>query len=427
MISLLLLFLACLFFALRVPVSIAMALATLIAFVAAGIPLRVVASQMVFGVDSYALLAVPFFVYAGNVMNVGGITERIFTFARALFGWMTGGLAQVNVAASVIFAGMSGSALADLAGLGAVEMRAMRENGYPAGFSAGITLASCTIGPIVPPSIILVIYALATDTSVGRLFLAGIGAGLVIAACLMVHVYIHVKRTRAEWGRPERFSGARVRLTAREGLPAILAPVVILAALAFGVTTPSELGAVASLYALMVALWYRSMDWAKLWQALTSTVTTTAVIMLLFAVAGAMNFVIARERVAHEAAIWMAEAVTNPVLGILAINLFLVVIGMFLEGPIAILVIAPILIDVVAGYGMDPVTFGVMLSFNVLIGMITPPVGIGLFVGARVAGITPERTLRATMPFLVPLFVGLAIIAFVPAVTLWLPGLVMGP
>jgi tripartite ATP-independent transporter DctM subunit len=426
MVTLTMLAIALCLFMLRVPVSISMGIATVIGYLILPMPINVLATRMVDGVDGFALLAVPFFILAGNVMNFGGVTEKIFDFARAVFGWMRGGLAQVNIVASVIFAGMSGSALADLAGLGAVEMKAMKSNGYPVGFSAAVTLASCAIGPIIPPSIILVIYGLATNVSIGRLFLGGFLAGLIIAACLMVFVYVYMRVTGSEWAKPDPFVARKVISTGFFGLPALLAPVIILGSLVLGVTTPSELGSIATGYAVLVGLFYRKLSWARMGQALVQTVVMSAVIMYLFAIASAMNLIIARERVASDAADLMAAHVTSPVLGIILINLFLVVIGMFIEGPVAILIVSPILLEVVKQFGMDPVQFGIMLSFNLLIGMMTPPVGIGLFVGGKVAGIRPEQMLRAIVPFYLPLAAGLMIIAFVPAVTTWLPNLVFG-
>lgn len=411
-------------FLIRVPVSISLGIATLIGFSMLGVPPAVVPSRMIDGVDSFALLAVPFFILAGNLMNAGGVTEKIFAFARALVGWISGGLAQVNIVASVIFAGMSGSALADLAGLGAVEIRAMRQNGYPIGFSTAVTLSSCTIGPLIPPSIILVIYGLATNTSIGQLFLGGLIAGLAVALLLMIHVFLHARSTSADWATPEPFVLRDVVRTGIDGAPALFAPVVILGALVLGISTPSELGAIATVYAIITGLFYRRFTWRKIRHALVNTITMTGVIMYLFAIASAMNFVIARERVAHHAAEYMVQMTSSPIVGILLVNLFLLIVGMFLEGPVAILIIAPILLQVVTEYGMGPVQFGVMLSFNLLIGMITPPLGIGLFVGGKVAGIAPEAVFRATLPFFVPLIAGLAVISYVPFVTEWLPDLI---
>lgn len=424
MVSLTMLVVTFALFLIRVPVSISMGIGVLVGFYLLGIPSAVIPSIMIQGVDGFALLSVPFFILAGNLMNIGGVTERIFDFARAVVGWIAGGLAQVNILASVIFAGMSGSALADLAGLGAVEIRAMRANGYPIGFSAAVTLASCTIGPIIPPSIILVIYGLATNTSIGQLFLAGIGAGVAIALCLMLYVFLYVRIKKPDWGQPEPFVLREVLRTGRYGLPALLAPVVILGSLVMGISTPSELGSIATVYALIVGLLYRQVTWQKLKRAFINTVTMTSVIMYMFAIAQAMNFVITRERVAHEAAAYLATHVSSPVIGIMLVNAFLIVVGMFIEGPVAILVVAPILLPVVHAFGMGPVQFGLMLSFNLLIGMITPPMGIGLFVGGRVAGISPEAVLRATLPFMLPLLASLAIISYVPWVTEWLPAIV---
>lgn len=411
-------------FLLRVPVSIALGIAALYGIWKIGVPPAIIPARMIDGVDSFALLAVPFFILAGNLMNAGGLTERIFAFARALVGWISGGLAQVNILGSVIFAGMSGSALADLAGLGAVEIKAMRANGYPVPFSAAVTLASCMIGPLIPPSIILVIYGLATNTSIGQLFLGGLIAGLVVAACLMAYVFLYVKIRKPEWARPEPFDYREVLRTGIYGAPALLAPVIILGSLMLGVSTPSELGAIATLYAVAVGLFYRQFTWKKVRLALVETITMTGIIMYLFAIASAMNFVVARERVAHHAAEFMAQLTTTPILGIMLVNAFLIVVGMFLEGPVAILIIAPILLHVVAEYGMGPVQFGVMLSFNLLIGMITPPMGIGLFVAGKVAGISPEAVLKASWPFFIPLIAGLALISYVPWITEWLPALV---
>ena len=427
MVSLTMLIVSFALFLIRVPVSISMGVAVLMGFLMLHVPPAVIPNLMIQGIDGFALLAVPFFILAGNLMNAGGITERIFAFARALVGWVAGGLAQVNILASVIFAGMSGSALADLAGLGAVEMKAMKKNGYPVDFSAAVTLASCTIGPLIPPSVILVIYGLATNTSIGQLFLGGIGAGLVVAAALMIYVFAYVRIKKPDWGKPEPFVFREVLRTGIFGLPALFTPVVVLGSLIAGISTPSELGSIATVYALLVGLFYRQLTWEKLRHAFINTITMTSVIMYLFAIAQAMNFVITRERIAHNAAEFLSTHVHSPVVGILLVNVFLVIVGMFIEGPVAILIVAPILLQVVHAFGMGPVQFGLMLSFNLLIGMITPPMGIGLFVGGKVAGISPEAVFRATIPFFLPLLAGLAIISFVPWVTEWLPSLVFHP
>ena len=413
--------------ALRVPVSIAIGVAAVIALLMADLPLDVVPRMMTDSVDSYALLAVPFFVLAGNLMNATGITERIFDFARALFGAIRGGLAQVNVAASMIFAGMSGAALADLGGLGAVEMRAMRQNDYPADFSAAVTLASCTIGPIIPPSIVLVVYGLTTETSVGRLFLGGVVPGVVIGIVTMAFISFYVRRKRTPWGQPEPFSFATLWHTFRRGVLALISPAIIIGAIIGGISTPSEVGAIAAAYALVVGLIYRELSWSRLKVCLIESVTMTAVIMYLIAVSSIMGWVITTERVAHDAAAIIATNIQSPLLGLLIINVFLLVVGMFLETLPALLIMSSILLPVTQALGVDPVHFGIIICFNLILGIITPPMGIGLFVAARVARVAPEQVLRAILPFLVPLVAGLLVITAFPQLTLWLPNLVFGP
>ena len=425
MISAILLVVLVALMALRVPVSIAIGTAVVIALLIGDFPLDVIPRLMIDGLDSFPLLAVPFFVLAGNLMNAGGTTERIFAFARAVFGPVRGGLAQVNVAASMIFAGMSGAALADLAGLGAVEMRAMRKNGYPVDFSAAVTLASCTIGPIIPPSIVLIVYGLATFTSVGRLFLGGIIPGVMIGVLTMVFIYFWT-RTGVTWGQPEPFNLREFWRTLKGGGLALLSPILIIGALIAGIASPTEVGALAAAYAFVVGIIYRELSWASLRACLIESVMTTAVIMYLIAVSIVMGWIITIERVPHEAAQTIIQYIENPVIGLLAINLFLIVVGMFLETLPALLILSPILLPVVKVFGIDPVHFGVIICFNLIIGIITPPMGIGLFVAARVANITPEVLLRKVFPFFIPLIGGLLVISLFPQLTLWLPDLVFG-
>ncbi len=426
MLSALILIIMVALMALRVPVSIAIGIAALIALTIADIPLSVIPRMMVDGLDKFALLAVPFFVLAGNLMNAGGVTERIFGFARTLFSPIRGGLAQVNVGASMIFAGMSGAALADLAGLGAVEMRAMRKNGYPVDISAAITLASCTIGPIIPPSIVLIVYGLATHTSVGRLFLGGIVPGLIIGLIMMMFISGWVRVRKTSWGQPEPFRIKDVWTSFQRGALALLSPVLIIGALITGVTTPTEVGALAAVYALFVGFVYRELTWRRLWDCIVESVHTTAVIMYIIAVSVVMGWLITTERIPHDAAAAISEYIQHPLVGLLVINIFLIVVGMFLETLPALLILSPILLPVVNVFGIDPVHFGIIICFNLIIGIITPPMGIGLFVAARVAGITPEAVLRATIPFFAPLLLGLLIVSAFPQLTLWLPDLVFG-
>lgn len=427
MITTTLLFVLVSLIALRVPVSISIGISTVIALIIGDFPLSVVPRMMIDGLDTFTLLAVPFFVLAGNIMNAGGVTERIFSFAKALFSPIRGGLAQVNVAASMIFAGMSGAALADLAGLGTVEMRAMRKGGYPLNVAAAVTLASCTIGPIIPPSIVLIVYGLATDTSIGRLFLGGIIPGFIIGLITMVWISLWVRFKKTSWGQPEPFVVSDVWSTFKGGALALFSPVLIIGALVLGVSTPTEVGVIAATYALFVGIIYRDLTWKKLLKCIVESMQTTAIIMYIVAVSIVMGWIITMERLPHEAAKAIQLYIEHPLLALLIINVFLILVGMFLETLPAILILSPILLPILAPFGIDQVHFGVIICFNLIIGIITPPMGIGLFVAARVADTTPELVLKATMPFLIPLLFGLAIVTAFPILTLWLPDLVFGP
>ena len=427
MITTTLLFVLVSLIALRVPVSISIGISTVIALIIGDFPLSVVPRMMIDGLDTFTLLAVPFFVLAGNIMNAGGVTERIFAFAKALFSPIRGGLAQVNVAASMIFAGMSGAALADLAGLGTVEMRAMRKGGYPLNVAAAVTLASCTIGPIIPPSIVLIVYGLATDTSIGRLFLGGIIPGFIIGLITMVWISLWVRFKKTSWGQPEPFVVSDVWSTFKGGALALFSPVLIIGALVLGVSTPTEVGVIAATYALFVGIIYRDLTWKKLLDCIVESMQTTAIIMYIVAVSIVMGWIITMERLPHEAAKAIQLYIEHPLLALLIINVFLILVGMFLETLPAILILSPILLPILAPFGIDQVHFGVIICFNLIIGIITPPMGIGLFVAARVADTTPELVLKATIPFLIPLLFGLAIVTAFPILTLWLPDLVFGP
>ena len=427
MITTTLLFVLVSLIALRVPVSISIGISTVIALIIGDFPLSVIPRMMIDGLDTFTLLAVPFFVLAGNIMNAGGVTERIFAFAKALFSPIRGGLAQVNVAASMIFAGMSGAALADLAGLGTVEMRAMRKGGYPLNVAAAVTLASCTIGPIIPPSIVLIVYGLATDTSIGRLFLGGIIPGFIIGLITMVWISLWVRFKKTSWGQPEPFVVSDVWSTFKGGALALFSPVLIIGALVLGVSTPTEVGVIAATYALFVGIIYRDLTWKKLLECIVESMQTTAIIMYIVAVSIVMGWIITMERLPHEAAKAIQLYIEHPLLALLIINVFLILVGMFLETLPAILILSPILLPILAPFGIDQVHFGVIICFNLIIGIITPPMGIGLFVAARVADTTPELVLKATIPFLIPLLFGLAIVTAFPILTLWLPDLVFGP
>jgi tripartite ATP-independent transporter DctM subunit len=411
---------------LRVPVSISMGLAAVLALVVGDYPLDILPRMIIDQVDSFSLLAVPFFIFAGNLMNHGGATERIFDFALKAVGWLRGGLAHVSVVASIIFAGMSGAALADLAGLGAIAVRAMRANGYTPDFAIAVTLAACVIAPIVPPSIVMVIYALATDVSVGRLFLAGVTPGVLVGLCLMVYIYLRARAWPQDFAPPETFDLCALWHATRRGCLAVAAPPLILGVFVMGWTTVSEIGAVAAAYALFLGLIYRALTWKKLWVCLVDSTLTTGIIMYMVAVSAVMGWVITSERVLHDFATSLGTSLKDPLLALLVINIFLLIVGVFLETLPALLICASILLPVVKQLGIDPVHFGVIICFNLILGIIHPPVGIGLFVGARIAEISVERTFRAVLPFFFVLLGALVLINLFPMMCLWLPNLVFG-
>jgi tripartite ATP-independent transporter DctM subunit len=385
-----------------------------------GAPQRLMA-----GVDSFTLLAVPFFILAGNLMNTSGVTDRIFGFATALVGHFRGGLGHVNVVGSIIFSGMSGSAVADAGGLGALEIKAMAKEGYPRPFAGAVTAASCVVGPIIPPSIPLVLYAVIANVSVGRLFLGGILPGIVIGLCLMAWIWIVAGREGFPRGRRHSWP-ERGRAFAHAFLP-LLTPAIILGGIFAGIFTATEAAAVAALYALILGtLVYRGLSWRDLLRVFRDSMNTTAVVGFIVAAATLFNWVLARERVPQQVAELLLGVTDDPLLMLLLINLLLLFLGMFMEALAVMVLTVPVLMPVVAALGIDPVHFGLVLTLNLMIGLLTPPMGIGLFVVAKVGDIPLQALIRAVLPFFVPLLVALALITVFPQITLFLPDLVFG-
>jgi tripartite ATP-independent transporter DctM subunit len=391
----------------------------------AGFPGIVVPQRIAMAANSFPLLAAPFFILMGNVMNAAGITVRIFAFARALTGWLRGGLCHANITASVIFAGMSGSAVADAGGLGVVEIKAMREAGYDAETAAAVTAASATIGPIIPPSLPMVIYGVMAETSIGGLFLGAVVPGLLMALALMVLV-AGVARRR---GLPrEPFPGVRaLARAAREALWAILAPVLLLAGMLGGVFTPTEAAAVAAFYALLVGLLvYREFRLSDLPRLVLDTLETTGVVMALVMTAALFAWCLSVSRLPQAVSAALVGGIGDPLLFLLLLNLVLLLVGCLMEAIAAILLLVPIFVPPALALGIDPVQLGVVFVLNLMIGTITPPVGVVLFVTANVARLPFETVARAVLPFLVPLLLVLLAITLVPALTTWLPGLLIG-
>ncbi|WP_425050495.1 TRAP transporter large permease [Psychromarinibacter sp. S121] len=407
-----------------VPVAIALAgSSALYVLVSGSVPPMVVAHRMINGVDSFPLLAVPFFILAGNLMNTAGITERIFNFALSMVGWMRGGLGHVNVGASVIFAGMSGAAVADAGGLGAIEIKAMRDAKYDPEFAVGITAASSTIGPIIPPSLPMVIYGVVASASIGQLFAAGFIPGLVMAVSLMVMVAIMARRRG--YPRDQAFVFSLLFSTFRRAFLSLLTPVIIVGGILTGAFTPTEAAVAACAWAMFLGLIvYRTLNWKRFLRVSFDTIETTAVVLLVVGAAAIFAWILTSNRVPETVAALLLTASDRPWVILLLINLILLVVGCFMETVAAITIMVPVLLPVAVAIGVDPVHFGVIMVLNLMLGLLTPPVGMVLYVLSRIAKIPFERAVVGTAPFLVPLVLVLLLITYVPAITLWLPTLI---
>ncbi len=409
---------------LGVPIAIALAFSSLVFILLSGqVPDLVVIHRMVNGVDSFPLLAVPFFILAGNLMNTAGITNRIFDFAKACVGWMRGGLGHVNVGASVVFAGMSGAAVADAGGLGTIEIKAMRDAGYDADFAVGVTAASSTIGPIIPPSLPMVIYGVVASASIGQLFAAGFIPGLLMAAALMVMVAWYARRRN--YPRDARFAWGLLLGSLRRAFLSLLTPVIIVGGILGGVFTPTEAAIAASAYALLLGLVvYRTLTIRRLLRVSFDTIETTAIVMFIVAAASIFAWILTSNRVTELFADLILQVTENPILILLMINIILLIVGCFMETIAAITILVPVLLPIVVKLGIDPVHFGVVMVLNLMIGLLTPPVGMVIYVLSRVSGVPFERCVASTVPFLVPLVAVLLLITFVPGISMFLPTLI---
>jgi TRAP-type C4-dicarboxylate transport system permease large subunit len=448
-----------------IPVAIAMAGSALVYFWMTGTtPGLVVVHRMISGIDSFPLLAVPFFILAGNLMNNAGITNRIYNFALGLVGWMKGGLGHVNIVGSVIFAGMSGTAIADAAGLGTIEIKAMRDHGYSKEFSVGVTAASATLGPIIPPSLPFVIYGMVANVSIGQLFLAGIVPGLVMTFLMMLTVAYFAHKNN--WGADIKFLWSRVGKSTLEllivfafplviwagiaagGKPVlvtvvalvmlfaadwkwkfeavlpIMTPVLLIGGMTTGVFTPTEGAVAASIWALFLGLfWYRTLSWKMLVKVSMETIETTATVLFIVAAASIFGWLLTATRVTDMVTAWVLGFTNSAWVFLLLVNLLLLFVGCFLEPTAAILIAVPVLMPAVVQLGIDPVHFGLIVVLNLMIGLLHPPMGMVLFVLARVARMSLERTTIAILPWLIPLLGSLILITYVPAISLWLPTL----
>ena len=408
--------------AIGVPIALAMLVGAAVYLGISGRDLGLAAEQMIQGTfNGFIVLAVPLFIFAANVMNAGTISDRLMNFCIAVVGRFRGGLAYVNIVTSVIFSGMSGSAIADAAGIGKITTEMMIKGGrYDRGFSAGLTAATAVIGPIIPPSIPMVMYALVSDTSIGYLFLGGIGPGLLITLVLSIHTFIlaRVRQFPVEAPVPLR----KIPGITFEALPALMMPVVLLAGIYGGAVTPTEAAAIAAAYALVLAaFFYRALSLRDLYRVISESARSSAAIGLVIAAALVLNYIVASENIPNLLAGALAGREFSPLGFMLSLNILILILGCFLDASTIILVVIPLFIPTCNALGIDLVYFGVVIVVNAMIGLITPPYGMLLFVIDKTTGITVTEQTRAILPFFLILVVALLGMILVPDVILWLP------
>ena len=409
--------------AIGLPVSIAILVPSLLYLLVNEIPLSSAIARMSGSVNSFTVMAVPFFIMAGQVMNHSGLTEKLVAFTRCLVGHLRGGLAQVNVAASIIFAGMSGAAVADAGGLGSVLIGPMKKDGYTASFSAAITAASSTIGPIIPPSIPMVIFAVIAEESVGRLFLAGAVPGFLLGLLMMVMLRF-LPQTRDIKVYP-RASLNEFRVHLPAGILAMLMPAIILIGITAGVFTPTEAAAVAAVYATIVgAFILRGLTLQRFREALLQSMLLSGNVLFVVAVAGVFGWILAREGVSGQLAEWLITIDLSPLMLLIVLNILLLLIGCVLEPISVLIVLTPVFVPVIGYAGIDTVHFGVIMVFNLMIGLVTPPMGLVLYVVSDVSGERFEKVVKDILPFYLPMLFVLFLITIFPNIVLWLPDLV---
>jgi tripartite ATP-independent transporter DctM subunit len=413
-------------FMLGFPVVLAIGLPSIAYLLLNDLPLQMVAQRTLYALDSFPLVAVPVFLFVGSLMNTAGISKHIYRFADTAVGRLPGGLAQVNIFGSLVFAGMSGSALADIGGIGRIEIDAMKSKGFNPAFASAVTSSSAIVGPIFPPSIPLILYGTVTGVSVIQLLLGGILPALLCVAALMIMTaWLSVRRG---YPRADRWpSWARLWADMKPALPALMAPVILIGGMLAGWFTPTEIAAVTVAYALLISsLFYRELTWARLIGAALETLRASSAILIIVAVAALFGWVLSVEQVPQAMTKFMLSISTEPWVLLLLVNVLLLVVGMFLDSTTAILVIAPIIAKPLMAAGVDPVHLGMVVIFNLMIGLLTPPMGLALFLVADIAKVRMQDVLREMLPFYVPLVATLLLITFVPAITLWLPRLAVG-
>ncbi|MFN3686253.1 TRAP transporter large permease [Salinarimonas sp.] len=414
------------FIALGAPIAIAILAASIGGITLfANLPLVVVAQRLMTTIDSFPLMAIPFFILAGNLMEAGGISKRLVEFAKSLVGGVQGGLAASCVLTCMIFASVSGSSVATTFAIGAIIIPAMIRHAYPKPFAASLQATSAELGVIIPPSIPLILYGVSAEVSIGELFVGGIGPGLLIGAALILFVLVYCRING--WGKDDHIGRVPLLRATKEAAWALIMPIIIIGGIYRGVFTPTEASVVAVFYALFVGtVVYRAIGWGEFFSVLRRSVIASTIIMFIIAAAGVFSFLLTRAGVPMAISAWITSIVDNPAMFLLAVNVFLFVVGMFIETSAAIIVLAPILVPVAIAYGVDPVHFGLIMVVNLALGMITPPFGVNLFAACQVAQVPLERIIRHLVPFVLVIVTCLMIITYVPDLTLFFRNLAFG-
>ena len=413
-------------FLLGFPVVLAIGIPSMVYLMFNGLPVDMVAQRMLYSLDSFPLIAVPVFLFVGSIMNTTGISHYIYRFADTATGRLPGGLAQVNIFGSLVFSGISGSALADIGGLGRIEIDAMRAKGFNVPFASALTCASAIIGPIFPPSIPLIIYGTVTGASVIQLLLGGILPGLLCTLMLMLMTgWLAVRRN---YPRAERWPTRREFMADLwPAIPALLAPVILTVGMLVGWFTPTEIASVTVAYTLAIGVFYRKLNLKGLLDASYETIRATSGILLIVAIAALFGWILSVEQIPQQITRGMLSISTNPYVLLLIVNGMLIVVGMFLDSTTAILIIAPIIAKPLEAAGVDPVHLGMVVVFNLMIGLVMPPMGLSLYLVADIAKVKVKDVLREMLPLYIPLVITLLLITYVPWITTWIPRMAVGP
>ncbi|MCM3691982.1 TRAP transporter large permease [Neobacillus niacini] len=408
-----------------VPIAISLGVSALVAiYFGSTLPLDIITQKAFTSLDSFPLLAIPFFMLAGILMGKGGVSKRLLDLATAMVGWMTGGLSMVTIVACMFFAAISGSGPATVAAIGGFMIPAMVAKKYDGGFAAAVSASAGSIGVIIPPSIPFVLYGVIGSVSVGSLFLAGIIPGLLIGAGLMITSYILSKKNGYKPEQVKKFNFKGVWKATSDAKWALLIPVIILGGIYGGIFSPTEAAVVAVVYALIIGKFvYKELTWQSIFESFREAVIINATTMIIIGLSVSFAYFMTLEQIPNDISGFLTELSSSPVIILIAINILLLIVGMFIDTISALVVLTPILLPIVTAVGVDPIHFGVILVANLAIGFITPPLGVNLFVASSVGKVKFERIVRAIIPFMISMIICLIVITYVPELSLWLPGL----